>query len=328
MSSMTDSADFLVIILDLNPFAWSEFEVEEGGQSIDILSALESVLIFANTHLAIKHENALAVYGATIGTSELLYSSIHARGETAVKNSSSRRDASTYQTFRVVDDAVSEGVKRLMDFEEKDINSTQQIGTVSALARALCHINQLGKDDDKKKDPLKPRILIISISPDSPGQYIPMMNCIFSAQKASIPIDVCKITGEDAVFLQQAAHLTNGVYYRLEKPKAMIQYLTMTFLPGVTARKFLNLPQQEEVDLRAACFCHRTIIDIGYVCSVCLSIFCAPTPVCSTCRTKFPMSTLKRFIAAKPKPRTKASNGSVAGARNGSRTPSAPGTPT
>lgn len=45
-------------------------------------------------------------------------------------------------------------------------------------------INRLGKDNDKKKDPLKPRVLMISISPDSPGQYIPMMNCIFAAQKA------------------------------------------------------------------------------------------------------------------------------------------------
>ncbi len=30
---------------------------------------------------------------------------------------------------------------------------------------------------------IKPRILIISVSPDSPYQYISIMNCIFSAQK-------------------------------------------------------------------------------------------------------------------------------------------------
>lgn len=36
---------------------------------------------------------------------------------------------------------------------------------------------------------IKPRILIISISPDSPYQYISIMNCIFSAQKLVSFID-------------------------------------------------------------------------------------------------------------------------------------------
>lgn len=185
MSSHTDSADLLVIIvsvvwfdqnrwgthrtatlsvwlrlpsvfrhqLDLNPFAWAEFEAEGSDQSIDLVSALESLLVFANAHLAIKHENALAVYGATIGRrfghqalqnklellgqwligfffylfSQLLYSSVdNTRGQVSTSNSASRRDASTYQTFRVVDDAVSEGVKQLMDLEDHELSSGRE----------------------------------------------------------------------------------------------------------------------------------------------------------------------------------------------------------
>ncbi|KAI8443151.1 transcription factor Tfb4-domain-containing protein [Phakopsora pachyrhizi] len=76
----------------------------------------------------------------------------------------------------------------------------------------------------------------------------------------------------------------------------------MIFLPGIQARKLLNLPQQDRVDLRSTCFCHRKIIDIGYVCSVCLSIFCSPIPVCFTCKTKFPISSLKRFVQQINKP--------------------------
>jgi len=102
------------------------------------------------------------------------------------------------------------------------------------------------------------------------------MNCIFAAQKAAVPIDVCKAAGADAVFLQQAAHLTGGTYFRLARRAGLLQYLMMAFLPGVTARRHLTLPRQEEVDLRAACFCHRKIVDVGYVCSVCLSS--EPTP--------------------------------------------------
>lgn len=54
------------------------------------------------------------------------------------------------------------------------------------------------------------------------------MNCIFSAQKVAIPIDVCKVFGPDAVFLQQASHLTGGGYYRLERRAGLLQYLMVS----------------------------------------------------------------------------------------------------
>ena len=44
---------------------------------------------------------------------------------------------------------------------------------------------------------------------------------------------------------------------------------------------------ETQVDYRAACFCHRDLIEIGFVCSVCLSIFCQFSPICSTCETAF-----------------------------------------
>lgn len=55
-------------------------------------------------------------------------------------------------------------------------------------------------------------------------------------------------------------------------------------------------------------------------------VFCTPTPVCSTCRTKFPMSTLKRFISAKPKARVKPNTGTRPTPTVGSWTDPAPKT--
>ncbi|MBZ3878803.1 General transcription factor IIH subunit 3 [Sciurus carolinensis] len=43
------------------------------------------------------------------------------------------------------------------------------------------------------------------------------------------------------------------------------------FLPDQDQRSQLILPPPIHVDYRAACFCHRNLIEIGYVCSVCLS---------------------------------------------------------
>lgn len=45
----------------------------------------------------------------------------------------------------------------------------------------------------------------------------------------------------------------------------------MTFLSPPSIRRLLVVPTQDKVDFRAACFCHKTIVDIGFVCSVCLS---------------------------------------------------------
>ena len=44
-----------------------------------------------------------------------------------------------------------------------------------------------------------------------------------------------------------------------------------TFLPDMSGRGKLMLPSAVLVDYRASCFCHRRLVDVGHVCSVCLS---------------------------------------------------------
>lgn len=109
---------------------------------------------------------------------------------------------------------------------------------------------------------------------------------LYNHQK--VTIDVCKVFGEETVFLQQAAHLTGGSYIYLERRDAFLQYLIvcssnsimvptlhtslqMSFLPPPSLRHIMAVPRQDKVDFRAACFCHKNIVDIGFVCSVCLS---------------------------------------------------------
>jgi hypothetical protein len=52
---------------------------------------------------------------------------------------------------------------------------------------------------------------------------------------------------------------------------SLLLFLKMTFLPPLAIRKVLAVPTQDKIDFRAACFCHKNIVDIGFVCSVCLS---------------------------------------------------------
>lgn len=43
------------------------------------------------------------------------------------------------------------------------------------------------------------------------------------------------------------------------------QYMFATFLPSQSCRKYLKLRKQQSVDFRAACFCHKRVVDIAYV---------------------------------------------------------------
>ena len=52
-------------------------------------------------------------------------------------------------------------------------------------------------------------------------------------------------------------------------------------------RASLRLPTVGAVDFRASCFCHRRRVDMAYVCSVCLSVFCARMQSCATCGAEF-----------------------------------------
>jgi transcription initiation factor TFIIH subunit 3 len=69
--------------------------------------------------------------------------------------------------------------------------------------------------------------------------------------------------------------------------RACPQYLLTVFAADGFSRRFLALPRSTSVDFRASCFCHKRSIDQGFVCSVCLSIFCERCDKCSTCQTTF-----------------------------------------
>lgn len=96
------------------------------------------------------------------------------------------------------------------------------------------------------------------------------MNVFFTAQKQNVVIDVCSLD-QHLSLLQQGCDITNGLYLKIPQLQGLLQYLLWVFLPEPPVRQKLVLPPPAKVDYRAACFCHRELIDIGYVCSVCLS---------------------------------------------------------
>ncbi|THV02438.1 transcription factor Tfb4 [Dendrothele bispora CBS 962.96] len=294
--------DTLCVVIDLSVKHWQR-SATASDQPLSLPAFLIQLVAFLNAYSAGSSDNALAVFAAFPGKSLMLYSSTDTQPQSTTVSG-----PNSYPPFQLLDDAV---VSSIIHHLESLSDSEQEAPCplVGALTKALCFINRLTLDHNTNTsnaeglDPIAlpdPRVLILSVSPDITSSYIPIMNSIFSAQKLKVTIDACQLSGPDSVFLQQAAHLTGGSYLYLERRDALLQHLTMTFLPSPSVRGAIAVPTQDKVDFRAACFCHKNIVDIGFVCSVCLSIFCQPVPVCSTCRTKFPMKTLQRLNASRP----------------------------
>ncbi|CAK7205667.1 RNA polymerase II transcription factor B subunit 4 [Sporothrix eucalyptigena] len=198
---------------------------------------------------------------------------------------------------------------------------------------------------------LHARILVISVSDSSPAQYIPTMNAVFAAAHAGVAIDVLALRGA-ATFLQQAAYITRGTFIAPPPPsdegeghnphaQGILAYLMLGF-SAASARDVANAlvpPSADAVDFRAACFCHRRVVDTGFVCSICLSIFCevpeAPadesggplSSECLTCGSRLRLGNYgaKPAVVPRPKKKKKKRLGGVAGGRE--ETGSTVGTP-
>ncbi|KAF2428832.1 transcription factor Tfb4 [Tothia fuscella] len=295
----------LTIILDTNPIAWSAL-----SPTLPLTKALSSLLVFINAHLAINHANQVCVIASHTDRSTWLYPTPkptkgHRHSSTNKSNGVSKptaeEDANKYRPFLAIEQQVLSNLRALIDDTDPDTleegESTQIAG---ALTIALTYINQQtlqaspsGPDSNyirvaeqpppststtagqSQTSSLVSRILVLSVSSDLSSQYISVMNAIFASQRLQIPIDVLKLAG-DTVFLQQASDATGGIYLApeteaLKGGAGLLQYLMMGYLPDVTSRRWLVMPGDQEVDFRAACFCHRDVVDLGFVCSVCLS---------------------------------------------------------
>lgn len=179
---------------------------------------------------------------------------------------------------------------------------------------------------------LHARILVLSVSDSSPSQYIPTMNAVFAASHAGIAIDVLSLHGS-ATFLQQATYITRGTFLEATSPQGLLTYLMFGFASAIDTRQTITTtttgagqagtraaidgsatgleqligPSTASVDFRAACFCHRKVIDTGFVCSICLSIFCEIPEggECYTCENKLALGSYGAKPATVPRRKKK-----------------------
>jgi len=334
------SPSLLVLVLDTNPHAWALL-----SKTLPLSKAIANILVFINAHLAVNNANQVAIVASHSHRAAWLYPRPSSTSEDVEMSDGSRPsldNANKYRPFALVEEALLSSLRDLIaSTTETDVATTTTTQMAGALTLALSYINKAtmsysGISTESKPAPtsletndtptgLQSRILVISVSGDLAHQYIPIMNTTFAAQRLRIPIDILKLAG-DTVFLQQASDATRGIYMQLRNPQGLLQYLMMAFLPDQVARKHLITPTQEVVDFRAACFCHRKVVDVGFVCSICLSIFCSPPEgaICLTCSTHLTLGDYgakPAVVPRKKKKKKKINGGMETGSTRGTPAP-------
>ncbi|XP_077232147.1 uncharacterized protein LOC143866862 [Tasmannia lanceolata] len=221
---------------------------------------LDSVITFCNSHLMLDEKNQLTIIASFTTTNKFILSTD--RGIKPAKNIIPQHGQ--FEKFAFVTEIMRNGIVDLIK-NSPSIASNECL-LASALGMALCKISNLKN--------VNSRILIVSCSVqvDSyASQYMNLMNAFFAAQKTSVPIDSCVFMKEEnfkrGSIIEQGCDLTGGHYLNVPDIAGNLEYLLWIFSPNNTVRETLLLPERRKATHRAACFCHRKIIDIGYVCS-------------------------------------------------------------
>ena len=294
----SSSAKHLVVIIDLNPIYWADkISSSSSSPTLNFKQYLNIIIQFCNAYIAFDLHHRLTIIGCSNNETSFLYPDPNS--ETAIIPTVTKTHI--FEQLFVVDRVVENNLKKFMD-NTSSMNTTSGSMITMALTQALCYINRLIRETlAGEKNTF--RILIIQTTNDTSKQYMNFMNAVFTSEKINVPIDGC-ILNNDSSLLQQACKeyiltderhveffflgdLTSGIYLRVPDPNGLLQYLLWLYLTDKEVRKMLALPTKVAVDYRPACFCHHKLIDTGYVCSVCLSIYCDNTLTCSTCRSAF-----------------------------------------
>ncbi len=268
----------------------------------ELLDWLDAALSFANAHLMLHTNNRVAAVAAHGQGCSYLYPRPESDGQDGDGAVLRQRDGQ-FEAFYRVESGIRKQVTEILRRETSPgapVNSDSLLS--GALCLALSYVNRQrmgsglsGSADAEAADAalvsadsgLSASLLVMSASGDTTSQYMNYMNAFFSAQKMGVHIDACMVH-RDSSLLQQGADITGGVYRRVDAEKhfgSLLQFLLWLYLPESRLRGSLSLPSADRVDYRAACFCHRELVDVGFVCSVCLSVFCNFIPICSTCHT-------------------------------------------
>jgi len=296
---MSESAgSLLCVVLDLNPLAWGLKTVQETKHAQEngkpnrapetIVQGIDAVLTFINSFLLMKHGNQVAVVGVHPTKTEFLFPTNVAGAEVA---SAAQVNQSVSSRFRQLLSKPD-----FFDLGRSETSSSSRLA--GGLAKGLCYINRA-----KRRNAIDARILVVKCGMDHlANQYLTLINAAFAAQEMDVTVDACVLDREgNNAALQQVCSVSNGIYTQVKEPSMLLQLMLVYHLADDDSRSKLADIPQTPVDARATCFTTQKPVDIGHVCSVCLSVYSTFTPICGMCDSVFRMPQLTRPLKRKRK---------------------------
>lgn len=235
-----ENSSLLVIIIDFQQLI--QFDLES-----DISTIMKNIIIFINAHIAYSSSNKVCcIVNDDKHGVQFLYPNEEAGPVTEAKDAENVLKEDMYQGFKKVDETILSQLEKLIEEYKRDgtvtaanSSSTKKRSSLAGvISCGLTYIHRILKESIS----IRARIVVITGETLNSNiiqshQYIPIMNCIFTAMKLKCPIDVLKINdvnlnrtlAKSNSFLQQATDATNGIYLELDTTNGMIQYLTTIF---------------------------------------------------------------------------------------------------
>lgn len=106
--------------------------------------------------------------------------------------------------------------------------------------------------------------------------YFNMIKCAFTARKLNIPVH-CVLAAEGLV--SQMTEVFRGSSFFLSSGASFFEYLLST--------QAYEMGTKRVAVSKRHCMCHNREIEIGYLCPICLGLYCKFIPLCRHCKTKF-----------------------------------------
>ncbi|KAL0221547.1 hypothetical protein RCL1_001401 [Eukaryota sp. TZLM3-RCL] len=264
---MDESPTSLVLIVDFSSFSWNT-------ASFSSTCLFDSLLSLISLYFNLNHQNKICVIFVSSSDCPTIYSS------------------PTYYSTLTELDQISRSFRSFSTTPFQPSNPSFHVLT-SALLKSLLWLTKESSTMNYSK-----QIAVLSLNDSPPSSssssFADLFSVAFSAKKLNIPIDVTCI-GTLLYPLQQISFISNGSLFTLPLGEcstpsilstSVLSLLSLSALVPAHIRSTVPVNQVSTVDLRAYCSCHSNLIDLGFICTNCLSIACKQGPFCPSCKSR------------------------------------------
>ena len=242
--SIAPPTPLLGIVVEVSP------NTTPSSSSQSYAKVVEAVVALRNAHLLCHHGGEVLVVAALPGATQFI-SSDQQNGGAAT-------------------------AKQLRECAERaDSERKTPAAVAAALGRFLCYASRKTSTA---------RCVLFKCGEDDAAQYHAVMNCLFAARRRKILVDAVSLGAKPSPLAKLCAHLAKGAFTH-NPPHLrdrLVAVALATFGADAECRQSLSLPALHEADFRTACLCCTPpkILDRGYVCATCLSVYCRADHEC------------------------------------------------